>query len=180
MNEETMPTAEAMPEAAHDDERAHYELAFHVLPTVVEGEVPAIMDAIKKIVTDAGGELTDEEAPERFDLAYEIVKHLEGKNRAFKSAYFGWIRFKVAAGTVPAIGHALELRTDILRHMLIRLSREEEQHPFRFHEALVSQKKVAYVGEEDIVDTDGSTDEEVIVEESDDSLDEDASKKDEA
>lgn len=152
-----MPTAEATSEAALENERVHYELAFHVLPTVVEGEVPAIMDAIKKIVTDAGGEITDEEAPQRFDLAYEIVKHLEGKNRAFKSAYFGWVRFKADTAAAPGIGHALELRTDILRHLLVRLTREEEQHPFRFHDALVSEKKVRNVGEdEDSTDTDGS------------------------
>ncbi|NIQ05862.1 MAG: 30S ribosomal protein S6, partial [Candidatus Korarchaeota archaeon] len=58
-----------------------YELAFHVLPTVAEGEVPTVFATIKDHITNNGGAIFDEEAPERFDLAYEIVKYLEGRNR---------------------------------------------------------------------------------------------------
>lgn len=143
-----MPTIEAEGVRADSDERASYELAFHVLPTIVEGEVPAVFDAITKIVTDAGGELFDQEAPQRFDLAYEIVKYVEGKNRKFGSAYFGWVRFKADASAVDGIAHAVATRTDILRHLLIRLTREEEAHPFRFHEALASEKQVTNVGDD--------------------------------
>ncbi len=144
-----MPTIEAEGVLATDDERASYELAFHVLPTVVEGEVPAVFDAVKKIVTDMGGELFDEEAPQRFDLAYEIVKYVEGKNRKFGSAYFGCVRFKADAGVVDGIAHAVATRTDILRQLLIRLTRDEEAHPFRFHEALATVKQVTNVGDEE-------------------------------
>lgn len=145
-----MPTAEAEV-LADADERASYELAFHVLPTVVEGEVPAVFDAIKQIVTNASGEITDEEQPQRFDLAYEIVKYLEGKNRRFGSAYFGWVRFTAPAEAIAAINDAVAARTDILRHLLIRLTREEEATPFRFHEALASQKQVTDVHESEVV-----------------------------
>ena len=141
-----MPAAEA--EVAVDaDERQSYELAFHVLPTVAEGEVTNVFASIKELVSEHGGELFDEEAPERFDLAYEIVKHLEGKNRAFTSAYFGWVRFKAEGQAAAEIAAEMEGRSDILRHLLIRLSRVEEEHPFRFHEALAAQKMVRTVDE---------------------------------
>lgn len=140
MSETTMPAAEAV-------ERNSYELAFHVLPTVAEGEVPGVFDAVKALITTNGGELFDEEAPERFDLAYEIVKHIEGKNRKFQSAYFGWVRFMSAAEAIAAITEELETDINILRYLLIKLTKVEEANPFRFHEAMAAQKTVTTVDE---------------------------------
>tara|TARA_B100000745_G_scaffold96809_1_gene61435 strand:+ start:599 stop:1195 length:597 start_codon:yes stop_codon:yes gene_type:complete len=135
MSEEKVPATEAN-EVVDVDERQSYELAFHVLPTVAEGEVAQVFQSIKDLVTKNGGEIFDEEEAKRFDLAYEIVKHLEGKNRRFSSAYFGWVRFKAESGAVQALTEEVDGRSDILRSLLIRLTKAEEAHPFRFHEAL--------------------------------------------
>lgn len=140
-----MPAVEA--EAVAVDERNSYELAFHVLPTVAEGEVSSVFATIKDQITKTGAEIFDEEAPERFDLAYEIVKHYEGKNRKFTSAYFGWVRFKASAEAVEKITESVEENTSILRSLLIKLTRVEEANPFRFHEALASQKMVTDIPE---------------------------------
>lgn len=113
-----------------------YELAFHILPTVAEGEVPTVFENIKAVLTKAGVEITDEEAPKRFDLAYEIIKYLEGRNRKFTSAYFGWVRFTAQPEQVEAINEAVEEINELLRHLLIKLSKVEEAYPFSFHEAL--------------------------------------------
>ena len=121
-----MPAAEAV----------SYELAFHVLPTVAEGEVADVVTAMKTAITNAGGEITLEEAPERFDLAYDIVKYLEGRNRKFTSAYFGWIRFTLTPENVAALTEEVEAMPQLLRHLLIRLNKAEEESPFYFHEAL--------------------------------------------
>ncbi|MEX0917881.1 MAG: 30S ribosomal protein S6 [Candidatus Paceibacterota bacterium] len=148
MVENTMPTAEV--ELVADDERAAYELAFHILPTVVEGEVPSVFEALKEIVTNAGGAITDEEAPQRFDLAYEIVKHLEGKDRRFASAYFGWVRFTADPANAEPIARNAEVHPQVLRHLLIRLTRVEEANPFRFHEAYESEKRVENIEEREV------------------------------
>jgi len=140
MSEEKMPAAEASEEVLNDD-RFAYELAFHILPTVAEGEVPTVFDGIKTAITKTGAEIFDEESPERFDLAYEIVKHLEGKNRKFRSAYFGWTRFRVEASKIDELVEVIEGNKQILRHIIIRLTRVEEESPFRFHEALEDQEK---------------------------------------
>lgn len=150
MAETTMPAAEATVAVA-DTERNSYELAFHVLPTVAEGEVAGVFAALKDIITKAGGEIFDEEQPQRFDLAYEIVKHLEGKNRKFTSAYFGWIRFTSEATAVHAITEEFEHDKNVLRFLMIKLTKVEEQHPFRFHDALASQKMVTTVEESSVV-----------------------------
>lgn len=145
MTEEKMPAAEA--EGVEVPEHTSYELAFHVLPTVAEGEVATVFDEIKTLITNAGGELGVDEAPQRFDLAYEITKHLEGKYRRFTSAYFGWVRFTAPAGSVADLMLEVEGREDVLRALLVKLTKAEEAHPFYFHEALNAEQKVVTVDE---------------------------------
>ena len=130
MSKETMPAADA----------AHYELAFHVLPTVAEGEVADVFTSLKATIEKAGGAITGEEAPARFDLAYEVVKYLEGRNRKFTSAYFGWVRFTLEPSKLAQVTETVEGTSQLLRHLLIRLTKAEETNPFMFHEALNANK----------------------------------------
>lgn len=150
MSDENMPAAEVTSEAQERD-AAQYELAFHVLPTVAEGEVAAVFEAVKSIITNDGGVIFAEEFPQRFDLAYEVVKHMEGKNRAFTSAYFGWIRFSAPAAALARITNEIDHNKNLLRYLLIKLTRLEEAHPFFFHEALASEKMVTTVGESEVI-----------------------------
>jgi ribosomal protein S6 len=106
---------------------------------VAEGEVSAVFDRIKAAIESAGGQITNEEAPARFDLAYEIMKPLEGRNRRFKSAYFGWVRFELTAEKVAEITEVVEHSKDILRHLLIRLTKIEAENPFFFHPAIADR-----------------------------------------
>lgn len=160
MSEEKMPATEA---ATSDEQMFNsYELAYHVLPTVAEGEVATVRDTILKQIEDAGGTVTVEETPQRFDLAYEIVKYLEGKNRRFSSAYFGWIRFTATSEVAPVVDEALKQENKVLRHLLIKLTKQEEDSPFFFHEALQQEQQVTTVEEEEVdIDPNKSTEEEV-------------------
>lgn len=141
-------------------EAGSYELAFHILPTIAEGEVPTVFQGLKDLITKHGGEITNEEAPARFDLAYEIVKYLEGRNRKFSSAYFGWVRFTLSPAEVDEINQAVEGDKQILRHLLIKLTKLEEANPFMFHEALSEDDKVKTIdideAEEDEEESDDS------------------------
>lgn len=162
-----MPAAEVS-NTMGEDTLNSYELAFHILPTVAEGEVQGVFERIKAHITNDGGSLFDEEAPQRFELAYEITKSLEGKNRSYATAYFGWVRFKATGDSVLKITEEVEHMTEILRHILIKLSRTEEAHPFRFHESIESFKMVTTIEEEELVK------EEVLVEEEVEAKKEDA------
>lgn len=164
MQKEPMPAAEA------ENEGNTYELAFHVLPTVAEGEVASVVDTIKSHITNAGGTVTEEEAPARFELAYEIVKHLEGRNRKFASAYFGWIRFTAAASAVEEITDEVEAMKEILRSLNIKLNKTEAANPFMFHEALES-KQVENIEVEPEQETEKEEDDSDESEESDSSED---------
>ncbi|MFM2381574.1 MAG: hypothetical protein RLZZ76_341 [Candidatus Parcubacteria bacterium] len=149
MSETTMPAAEAN-EAVLENETNSYELAFHILPTVAEGEVQGVFDGIKTLITHDGGVLFDEEAPQRFELAYEITKSIEGKNRTYATAYFGWIRFTAEGEGIIKMLEEISHNTNILRHILIKLSKTEEAHPFRFHESIESFKMVTTIDEADL------------------------------
>lgn len=162
MSETQMPAVEANQSA--EQELQSYEFAFHILPTIAEGEVQGVFDALKAQITKAGGEITAEEVPQRFDLAYEIVKYLEGKNRKFNSAYFGWVRFKLTASALTALTEEIDGAKELLRYLLIKLTKVEEAHAFRFHDSLV-HKKVYTVTDEDIAPEGEVVEEEVVVEE---------------
>lgn len=151
MTETKMPAAEAEAVVAHDDERNSYEFAFHVLPTVAEGEVEGVFNSLKELITKSGGEFFDEEAPDRFELAYDIVKHIDGKNRKFSSAYFGWVRFYAASSAIEPLTQAIEEKSELLRYLLTKLTRVEEATPFRFHEALEADEKVTTVEDSKVV-----------------------------
>ncbi len=130
-----MPAAE-MSTGANEQELVAYELAYHILPTVAEGEVTAVTEELKALVAKAGGKVTDEEAAERFELAYEIDKYLEGRYRKFTSAYFGWVRFELTPSALTAFTEAVDEHKSLLRFLLVRLTKVEEASPFRFHESL--------------------------------------------
>ncbi len=168
MTETTMPVAEATQDSF--DERNSYEFAFHVLPTVAEGEVAGVFESLKAHIAQVG-EITNEEKPERIELVYAIVKPMEGRNRKFTSAYFGWIRFKLESEKIAELMEVLGAEHSILRHLLIKLTREEEVHPFRFHENRKSVKMVEVFNENVILD-EVQTEVEENVEVSDEALDE--------
>jgi ribosomal protein S6 len=164
MSETNMPAVEAVDGV--ERELNSYELAFHILPTIAEGEVKTVFENIKAHITKLGGTLGVEESPARFDLAYDIVQYLEGRNRKFKSAYFGWVRFELEAEKIAEVTEMIEESRDILRHLLIRLSKVESENPFYFHPAIadrVVETIIAPVDEvEAVVDAGGVDAEEKV------------------
>lgn len=148
MAETTMPTTEAQTAEAVETEQNSYECAFHILPTVVEEEVLGVFETLKAHITKAGGEIFSEEAPERVDLAYEIVKQSDGKNKRYGSAYFGWVRFRVTPDKIDALKEEIDADPSILRYLLIKLTKVEEARPFRYHEQRKADKMVTVVDEE--------------------------------
>lgn len=150
MADETMPASEAVRAVRPEDGKNSYELAFHILPTVAEGEVTGVFTTLKSLITTAGGESFDEEAPERVDLAYDIEKAIDGKRRRFHSAYFGWVRFRLSADAVETLTEEVSTQPEVLRHLLLRLTKQEEQAPFRFHEGR-KESKVRVVEDKEVL-----------------------------
>ncbi len=138
MSEETMPATD-VPTDDTTPEVASYECAFHILPTVADEEVPAVVDALKSRISQVGGIVTDEEVSERYDLAYEITKKIDGASKRFNIAYFGWIRFTLVPGMVPSLQEEIMRLPEILRFLIVRLTRAEAQRPFSIFETRRAQ-----------------------------------------
>jgi len=165
MNDTTMPVTEAVTHTP-DGDVVMYELAYHILPTVTEGEVDTVTQELKSLLSHHGARITDEEGAARFELAYEIEKYLEGRYRRFASAYFGWIRFAMEPSQIAPLNAELAANKKVLRHLMVRLTSTEEANPFRFHEAVRElTTKVTTIDTDDTIVAEAGTDEEVPVEE---------------
>lgn len=144
MSEAHMPVTEA--QVVEGDESSNYELAFHILPTVAEEEVVEVQNALREMITKAGGTIDTEESAARFDLAYDITKNIEGKRHTFSTAYFGWIRFTGMSDMVSELQESLDVQKELLRYMIIKLTKEEAARPFTVHK--VQSKMPETVGDE--------------------------------
>ena len=134
MPEETIPAIDTQDEDM-TDEVVHYECAFHILPTVADEEVQSVVDGLQLLVTRSGGSVIGAEVSERYDLAYEIAKAVAGVNRRFNAAHFGWMRFTLAPSSLDAVIVEVKQKPEILRYLVIRLTREEAQKPFSILDA---------------------------------------------
>lgn len=158
MSDSNMPVTEAV--TADERELVAYEIAYHVLPTVAEGEVDSVTAELKNFITTAGGQVFDEEQAERFELAYEIEKYLEGRYRKFGSAYFGWVRFHLEPRALAEVTEHIEGHKSVLRSLTIRLTKAEEENPFRFHESIADLKvRNITIGDEEVAEGEEVVDE---------------------
>lgn len=140
MVEEIMPAVEVHTDDAL--ERDQYECAFHILPTIADGEVARVVEAFKKIVVDHGGDVFEAEDPQRFTLAYEIRRSIEGRSQRFTTSWFGWIRFNLSPAELEKVETEWSHRTDMIRHLTTRLTKEELLNPQRVFEKKIEPATV--------------------------------------
>jgi ribosomal protein S6 len=112
----------------HEDkgnEPVVYELGYHLVPSLGEEDLALRVGELKKVITDAGGTVFAEGAPEMVDLAYTISKQIAGTNQRFTSAYFGWLKCEVLAETIPNISATLAQNSILVRYLLVHSDRVE-------------------------------------------------------
>lgn len=101
-----------------------YEVGFHIIPKVAEGDVPAEVAKIKEILSQNGASVIAEEAPRMIQLSYEMARKASGRREAFSKAYFGWVKFEANPDASEAIGLAVAKNANVLRSILISTVRE--------------------------------------------------------
>jgi len=124
MNEEFTDISDLV---AADDEKNTmqvYEVGYHVIPTLSEAEVAQTVASIAGALKKAGVDVVGQREPVLVDLAYAIEKKIEGTLRSFPTAYFGWVAFEVAPQAVTTIDEALKGEEHVLRHLIIKTSRD--------------------------------------------------------
>lgn len=90
-----------------------YELMVIVSPDIGETAIKKRVDAIKKSLTDAGGEIFFEDIWGLRDLAYSIRKHDQG--------FYAVLDVNLDPSKLKELERTLRLETEVLRHLVMKL-----------------------------------------------------------
>lgn len=101
-----------------------YEVGYHVIPSIAEENVPAVVAEIHKEIAKGKGVIIEEDAPKLRDLAYAIPKVVKGAKNIFKTAYFGAIKFESESSVAVGLQESLKTNENILRFLIIKTVRE--------------------------------------------------------
>jgi len=105
------------------DERTVYEVGFHIVPTIPEDGVAAVVEKVRQALGSA--EIINEQFPQKIALAYTVERANVGRREKYNDAYFGFIKFATEREAVPALEASLRGMRDILRFLLIETVRED-------------------------------------------------------
>lgn len=101
-----------------------YETSYHLVPTLAEDSVPAEAEKIKALITELGGEIISEAAPELKTLAYSISKTVKAIKSNYSKAYFAWVKFSLAPESVEKVKIALDASETVLRYLIVSTVKE--------------------------------------------------------
>lgn len=121
---ETAQADQALTQAPAENKTPVYEVGFHIVPTVGDEGVSAVVEKIRKLIGDA--EVVAEGAPQKMSLAYTIEIAAGGKRQKYSEAYFGWIKFATDdRAALPALEAALRDMKEVMRSLIIQTVRED-------------------------------------------------------
>jgi len=121
-------------EDAYASEPRVYELGFHILPSVDEGNLEEKYQELVAIIKKRGGNIISEEFPALINLAYPMDKYIKNKRNTYDQAYFGWIKFEVDPQSEKVIKSEIEFLDFVLRFILIKTVRENtlfSENPYK-------------------------------------------------
>ncbi len=104
-------------------ERAIYEVGFHIVPTVGEDGVAAVVEFVRSLLGTA--EIINEQFPQKMTLAYTVERSDAGRREKYNEAFFGHIKFALERELVPALSAALTAKKEVLRFLIIETTRED-------------------------------------------------------
>ncbi len=114
-----------MENTIQDTETRMYELSYLLVPTLDEETATGkAVEELKKLISEKGGTIFDEEAPRMIPLAYEMRPTIMNKNYRFSEGYFGWIKFDMIGEDTIVLRDALRLSETVFRFMIIHTVRE--------------------------------------------------------
>ena len=93
-----------------------YELGVIIDPEVAPEDETGTLDRLEKIITDAGGEVTDKDAWGRRQLAYPIRKKNQG-------VYHFW-KFEVGGQALKDLNFEIRTNDHVMRSLILNLDRE--------------------------------------------------------
>ena len=98
-----------------------YELMLIINPQLTDAEVGEAVEKAKKILTDAKGEVLNEDR-----LGRKKFTHAVGKNR---DGFYVYMKVKASPDSLKAIQHNLKLQETVLRAMMMKATVEPVKKP---------------------------------------------------
>lgn len=128
-----------------------YELGYHFVPTVSEEQIPGISGAVRGMIEKNSKEIISEELPVFIDLAYQVIKTVEHKNKRFDEAYFGWIKFEGSPEGIAVIEEGLKKDENILRYLIVKTLRESTYLSKKFPSSNAKNREENVASGEEVV-----------------------------
>ena len=122
--------AEGSTQATPKDTKLVYEVGYHLLPALGEGDVSTSTGKIRAAIEKAGGAVFASEEPKRVKLAYRIERSEGGKRGKYTEGWFGWMKFdgeQELRATIPALQETFRADDTVLRFILVETVREAAQ-----------------------------------------------------
>lgn len=101
-----------------------YEIGFHFVPTIAENDVAIQFSHLKSMIEKRGGEFISEDFPKMIPLAYEISKTVKAQKKRYTNAYFGWVKFNLAADQIVDLEKEVKAFEPVLRYLVINTVKE--------------------------------------------------------
>ncbi|TSC74570.1 MAG: small subunit ribosomal protein S6 [Parcubacteria group bacterium Gr01-1014_44] len=96
----------------------NYELGFHLLPELEEGEIAEKTREIEGLIAKLGGAVTNSQQPKKQHLSYPIDHK--------KYSYFGVINFKLPCGEADQLRDTLKLDEKVLRTLVLKVKENQK------------------------------------------------------
>jgi ribosomal protein S6 len=122
------PEKEVLTQAKKDTTPV-YELGYHVVPTIPEDGVTAVVEKVKKAL--GGAEIISEQTPALMPFAYQIERSVQGKREKYTEGYFGFLKFAMDKSEMQAFKEAVRSMPEVLRFLVINTVREDAPAPRR-------------------------------------------------
>ncbi len=125
-----------------------YELGYHLVPTLSGEQIPGASGAVRGMIERISEDIIVEELPVFIDLAYQVVKTINHKNKRFDDAYFGFIKFEASPEDIAKLENELKKDENVLRYLIVKAFRENTFVSKKFPSSNPKNREGAVVSEE--------------------------------
>jgi len=101
-----------------------YEIGYHLLPTLSEGEVQQAVSGLMEGLKKEGAVFVGDRFPAKTQLAYPIAKRVNSKRTRYDSAHFGWVAFELSKDAIANVKTMLDASPAVLRYLIVTTSKE--------------------------------------------------------
>lgn len=108
-----------------------YEAGYHIIPSVKEEDVDAVVAGIRSEIEKQGGSLIAEGAPSLMKLSYDMEQRVGEKLVAHDRGYFGWLKFEAPTAAAKALTDALNANKQIFRSIVFKTIREDTRAKYK-------------------------------------------------